>query len=305
MMKSKKEFNRVRPLLGTFFKISVFTESKEEFNLEDLNCVFEYAKKMEEVFSLFSKKSELVLFNEVDLNQRISVSAEVYFLLEKALSLWQKTKGAFFPFQKNSSPLGFDSFQRGEVRTQKSSFCRHPFKFEKINNNYFVIKKTPALMDLNGIAKGYIVDQCVVLLQKCLTNGIIGGCVNAGGDLKFFGQGSRQINLKLGSRYQIINRTLISPRDAVATSSLSVSLTEPLSQTIYPLQLRSPLTSNGTVVVLADQCYQADAGTKVVLFGERPEIEQYCGDECVIALVFDERGELIESYGHAGVKCAV
>ena len=47
-------------------------------------------------------------------------------------------------------------------------------------------KQSPQLMvDLGGIAKGYIVDQAIVVLKK---HGITSGAVNAGGDMYLLGQ---------------------------------------------------------------------------------------------------------------------
>jgi thiamine biosynthesis lipoprotein len=49
-----------------------------------------------------------------------------------------------------------------------------------------LIKQSPQLMvDLGGIAKGYIVDQAVVVLKK---HGVTSGAVNAGGDMYLLGQ---------------------------------------------------------------------------------------------------------------------
>ena len=145
-------------------------------------------------------------------------------------------------------------------------------------------------LDLGGIAKGFIVDQVVELIQAGAPR--ILGVVNAGGDLRFFNEANRRVSLRLGGgRMQDFE----SPLDAVASSSPDVSMTSEISTTRYHRPLRSGLSRETTVTAMAPTCAVADALTKVGLFAPPQVIEKTVRHCQARLLVFDPT--LIEEYG--------
>lgn len=122
----------------------------------------------------------------------------------------------------------------------------------------------PLLIDLGGIAKGYAVDLAIAALRRA---GVPQACVNAGGDLRFYGHEPRQIGVRDPANAAQLR--LLPPllQGAVATSCVADTRRR------HGRTWRSPLvdphtgqavTEAGSVTVLARCCLHADALTKPV-----------------------------------------
>ncbi|GAB4352966.1 MAG: hypothetical protein Kow0073_08920 [Immundisolibacter sp.] len=122
--------------------------------------------------------------------------------------------------------------------------------------------RKPLLIDLGGIAKGYAVDLAIATLRRA---GVPQACVNAGGDLRFYGPTARQIAIRDPAAPGRLR--LLAPRLAGAVASSSVHDTRRhhgrgwRSPLIDPISGRA-LGSGDGVTVLAARCLYADALTK-------------------------------------------
>ena len=122
--------------------------------------------------------------------------------------------------------------------------------------------RKPLLIDLGGIAKGYAVDLAIATLRRA---GVPQACVNAGGDLRFYGPTARQIAIRDPAAPGRVH--LLAPRHAGAVASSSVHDTRRrhgrgwCSPLVDPISGRA-LGSGDSVTVLAGQCLYADALTK-------------------------------------------
>lgn len=115
--------------------------------------------------------------------------------------------------------------------------------------------RRPVHITLDGIAKGFAVDRAVMALQRY---GAGSGWVNAGGDLRVFGESPAPLVLREDGRYRLVGR--VSNR-AIATSAAS---SEPRAS--FPARIVSPTgaaVSSGSWTVLAREAWRADALTKV------------------------------------------
>ena len=119
----------------------------------------------------------------------------------------------------------------------------------------------PLLVDLGGIAKGYAVDLAIAALRRA---GVPQACVNAGGDLRFYGHEPRRIGVRDPARIRLLPPML---QGAIATSCVADTRRR------HGQTWRSPLvdphtgravTDAGSVTVLARCCLHADALTKPV-----------------------------------------
>jgi FAD:protein FMN transferase len=109
----------------------------------------------------------------------------------------------------------------------------------------------PEKLTLDGIAKGFAVDQAVTVLRAA---GVPWGTVNAGGDLRVFGAAPEPVHIRDAAGGLLSIGML--REEAIATSS-SASIVDPRNG-------RS-VTTGATVSVIAPDCMTADALTKVVL----------------------------------------
>ncbi len=149
-------------------------------------------------------------------------------------------------------------------------------------------------LDLNGITKGYIVDQMVEFMLSYTP--ALAGIVNAGGDLRYFNIESRTADIRMNAGSNPITRQIKICKDAVASSSLNTATNDKRSSTVYLQQLRHGLSVDDTVSVVAHNCIYADALTKVALFADF-EIVQKCAlaSEAQV-FIFDINGELKEMF---------
>jgi len=130
---------------------------------------------------------------------------------------------------------------------------------------------------LDGIAKGFAVDRAVDALQSA---GIRAGVVNAGGDLRVFGDAFEEVYVRPPQhpdRLIYIGRV----RDAAVATSAAMLLVD-------PRPARRALRAAGATVIAAD-CITADALTKPCLL-EPEQARQLAGRFCAHALVLGTHG---------------
>jgi thiamine biosynthesis lipoprotein len=116
----------------------------------------------------------------------------------------------------------------------------------------------PMAIDLGGIAKGYAIDQAILELQKA---GCDSGMVNIGGDLRVFGDQSREI----------VIRTALTEPASVSLHNVALAVSErdaanrPVEHQGYYRRNGSDVFGPPCAAVLAQQAMMADALTKCVL----------------------------------------
>ncbi len=124
--------------------------------------------------------------------------------------------------------------------------------------------KRPVLLDLGGIAKGYAVDLAIGVLRRA---GVPEACVNAGGDLRFYGTQARQILVRDPADATRLHVLPAMSAAAIATSCASASRrrygTGWRTPLVDPLNQRACAASS-SVTVVARSCLYADALTKPV-----------------------------------------
>lgn len=116
----------------------------------------------------------------------------------------------------------------------------------------------PMWVDVGGIAKGYAVDRAIGVLRRFE---VISGIVNAGGDLRTFGE-ERDVLLRAE---QVGGAPVVTLADGALASSKT-------DASVHVAQNGSALADFDFVAVMAPSCMVADALTKVVLLqGEQSQ----------------------------------
>jgi thiamine biosynthesis lipoprotein len=180
--------------------------------------------------------SDLVALNSAAPGVAVTVHPETAAVLAHARHLHAASGGAFdVSCGSARNGCGFDSDRARAWRTELS-----------------------AVLSLDGIAKGYAVDRAVMTLQA---HGAKAGWVNAGGDLRAFGNLELPVDVHLGARV----RRIVLRNAALATSEFGRHRRYRGSGIRAPRGLRH---THG-VSVRAAQCVIADALTKVMLVAGR------------------------------------
>ena len=221
----------MRPLLGTFFEISIDITSTGDHTAAT-SAAFQKGEELQKIFNLKDPDSEICRYNQ---NPQLQTSAVFSEILNKAAEFSRISKNSFSPFQSGHT-------------------------------------------DLNGIAKGYIVDQMV----KCFDSNA-SGVINGGGDLRFFNSENREVSLR-GAGLRVFN----SPYNAVASSSLNLQVH---SSTHYNQ------TGHWSATAFANDCMTADALTKVGLFANSEVAEACSLFYNAQIMTFDSKGELTGFFG--------
>jgi FAD:protein FMN transferase len=201
------ELNFKKELFGgeIEFKIYASDESSiKDFVGEIIEQMYDEALRLQKIFNIYDKESELSLLNE---KRKLKVSRELIEVIRLALKFSQFTKGEY------DISLGKNILQRKKGEKVKKSQCS--YKNIKINGNEVILNSKDVLIDLGSIAKGFITDKLGKFLKE---KGIEDFIINSKGDLIFSGQYDYPVKVQHPRDKEKILFTLSVKNAAVATS---------------------------------------------------------------------------------------
>ena len=239
---------RAQPLLGTLVEMAIHlpeggggggSESDGAADTEGharLDAAFDAVRAVQACLSRFEPHSDLTRFHALPSGERMTIRPATQQVLIAAQTLYDATEGAF-DISLGTAPGGW----------RCSGDQLHKFD-------------AAVRLDLGGIGKGYAVDCAVQLL---LDSGCRAGWVNAGGDLRAFGDVDLPVQLRMEPSGGV--RPFGTLRDgAFATSHFAPDSRSQLAG------MRKGTGSGQTspvfahVSVAAPLCLWADALTKIV-----------------------------------------
>jgi thiamine biosynthesis lipoprotein len=181
--------------------------------------------------------SDLARLNAARAGDAISIDPWTYSLLLLARELHALTGGVFDPCTPDA---------RGRMEN---------LDLEQVGR---VVMRAPVSIDLGGIAKGFAVDRAIEALHA---GGCTAGLVNAGGDLRVFGNAPRPLLVRLAAgvavQVELVNGAL-----AVSAPSSQGS---PLEHRGYYDGSTGQWVAGRAAAVLANEARVADALTKCVM----------------------------------------
>jgi FAD:protein FMN transferase len=237
------ELRRCRPQLGTFVAISA--RGPDRARLERaMTAAFDTIARLQALLCTHDAGSELSRLNRQVGSAPLQVGTHLWRVLRTAAGLARETDGAF------DATLGSGGFELLAGRR---------------------VRLAPgARLDLGGIAKGYCVDRAVQALRR---RGARAGLVNAGGDLRAFGDAAYPLHL----RHPGDARRLVALGE-LRESALATSASYGAGNDRRSLRRGADLTSGLSISVRAPSAMLADALTKVVARlgdGAAPLLERY------------------------------
>ncbi len=176
------DYSRTDLLMGTFVDIKVRNVSLFAKELEEkVNAVLAEARVLEKKLSAFDTESEL---NQLNLRRSMSVSDELFDVLESSVKVSRSTEGAF---DVTIAPVlkakGFYSDMPEEILRNipdiKEGVSWRDILIEEEGKK--ITLGEGVWIDLSGIAVGYIVDRMAGSFEK---SGITSYLINAGGDIR-------------------------------------------------------------------------------------------------------------------------
>lgn len=245
---------RCRPLLGTFVEVTAPEEAASA-----IDAAFAAVARIQALMSFHDEGSDLARLRWASAGEAVTVAPETVQVLRIACDLYRASGGLFdVTVGRELVRGGFLPRPRGVGRTAS----RGTGADIEILDEEHVRCARPLLIDLGGIAKGYAVDRAVAAMLRA---GAAQGLVNAGGDLRMFGD--RPWPVALRDADGGVRREIQLADCAVATSANRGNRRRRWGRVFTPHIGfdRKPMVCKERVTVVAGECVTADAMTKIAM----------------------------------------
>lgn len=231
------KLRRAQPWLGTLVEIEAGHRSSRALQAA-IDAAFAAIAKVHHLMSRQAPDSDVTRINQAAAGESVLVHPWTARALRSAQRLWQLSAGSFDIVEPSEAPANTQHLQISPA----GSRC-----------HVAILKLHACRISLDGIAKGFAVDQAIHRLRR---HGANSGMVNAGGDLRCFGPQPFAVLLRRPLPGNSAPHWQLSVRDcAVATSGAYFGTT--LWNVTDP-----PACESWTV--MAPTATTADALTKVV-----------------------------------------
>ena len=254
------EHVRARPLLGTIVEIAATGAALGPVQAA-IERAFLAVEKVQALMSYHDRQSDVSRINRFAHECAIAVSEHTWRVLTAAQSLAEASGGLFdITVAPTLTKLGFLPRHADFPRISGHGNWRH---VELLSDNRVQLTRKLRI-DLSGIAKGYAVDLAV---QALALSGMTAGRVNAGGDLRLFGESAQAIHVRQPNAPTRTLALVELTHGAAATSAGYYAIRRHHGRIVTPLihpHTRIACAAGRSVTILAEDCMTADALTKIV-----------------------------------------
>lgn len=263
-MKSvSSKVRRARPLLGTFVEITAQGED-ESLLRRAVEKAFAAVYLIHQLMNFHDSKSDVGRLNSSAASSPVSVHPLTWAVLKAAKQFSMMTAGAL----DITVPPRWREKQLAAAETDPKTYG--DWNDIILTNRTEVFFCRPLLIDLGGIAKGFAVDRATETLTE---EGVEGGVVNAGGDLRVFGRDWHTVQIRhpldlapSGREIRLRERSLAT--SAVPQGHPNFSNTRPFVDG----RTGRVITASLSATVTASDCMTADALTKAAIIMGRQAI---------------------------------
>ena len=241
----------MRPAMGTLVQVDARGSAAER----SIEAAFAAIELVDRLMSFHDAQSELSRLNREAARAPQTVHAWTWAVLRRALAIAEASNGLF---DITVAPLLVkQGLLPGTANpTLECGVSRDIVLMPQCQ----VFFRRPLLVDLGGIAKGFAIDVAIHALRR---SGCTEAAVNAGGDLRRFGQQAQPIHLR---RRDGLMKVAELRCGAIATSAPHAEHPERLAQplgSIFDPHAKRAWNGGEAVMVAAPSCVIADAFTKV------------------------------------------
>ena len=173
-------------IMGTVVRVELWSEDQSAGKAA-IAAVMEEMRRIDRTMSTYKEDSDISLVNRKAAKAPVTISAELFQLIDRSLQMSELTHGAFDITYASAGHL-YD-FRR-KIRPSEEALAKAlpaiSYHHVVLDRKRSTIKFSQAgvRIDLGGIAKGHAVDRCIALLQA---RGIKQAIVSAGGDSRIIG----------------------------------------------------------------------------------------------------------------------
>ncbi len=207
-------------IMGTRITVELFHDDPAVAR-QGVDAVLGEMRRIDKDMSPWIETSELSRLNRDAATRPVTVSDELFKLIETSLRFSELTHGAF---DITFASVGFlYDYRKGlrpsdKQRQQATELINYHNLVLDENNSSIAYSKSGVRIDLGGIAKGHAVDRCIALLQGM---GIKQALVTAGGDSRMIGDrwGGRPWNIGVRDPRDEKKLVAVIPLENVAVST--------------------------------------------------------------------------------------
>jgi thiamine biosynthesis lipoprotein len=169
-------------------EISLAGQAERELH-EAANAAFAEIARIHELMSVHSMESDLYRVNNAPVGRAVLVDERTWQVLDLAAEISHASNGVF------DVTVGAAMMARGDLPRMVNNLPGGNATYRNIEllSEFRVRLQCAMAIDLGGIAKGYAVDSAVRVLRE---GGVPEGCVNAGGDLRAFGDEALTVQVR-------------------------------------------------------------------------------------------------------------
>lgn len=257
---------RAQPWLGTLVNIAIDGASSDQEADQACNRAFGVIGGIHALMSFHEAGSDVSRINRAGIGDMVEIHPWTAEVLQAALRLTADTRGIFdIACASRLAAWGY----LPQLERMAPAYCagKPVFAFETAAS---IRKIAPGWIDLGGIAKGYAVDRAIQLLEE---QGIAAACVNAGGDLRAFGDMDFPVLIRDPSQPSHMRAKLTIRNRALATSANYFTAKEIEGRKISALidgRDGQSVNHDKSISVLAPTCMVADALTKYIAVINNP-----------------------------------
>jgi len=255
-MSRSSEVRRARPLLGTLVEIAASGAGAAVA----VEAAFREIEAVHRLMSFHEPGSDVSRINRAPVMKPLAIDRRTYHVLAVAKRLGALSHGVFdVAVGATLVENGFLPQPAGAGSVDRDATFHDILLLDEDR----IALRRRAWIDLGGIAKGYAVDRAVETLQAC---GVVSGMVNAGGDLRIFGD-PRPVYVRHPRRTteffalgDLANVAVASSSGFYTERTQASRIADPL---VHPARRRCTRWRKG-ITVLAPDCITADALTKAL-----------------------------------------
>jgi len=179
-------FSYQQPIMGTRTVVELFSGNQQQADRCSQRA-FSEMKRIDQLMSPYIESSELYKINQQAALNPLTISPELFHLIQRSIEFSELTSGAF---DVTFASVGYlYNYREKQMPSDKQINARlDAINYRNIQlnpNNYSIhFNNRNTRIDLGGIAKGHAVDNAINHLQEC---GIENAIVSAGGDSRILG----------------------------------------------------------------------------------------------------------------------